>query len=144
MLEHERIHSGKKPFKCIYCNKTFTQSGSAKRHERSHTRDKPFTHTANNQQKISNNHEEMHKTETKNCNENIKIELNNKEINETNLIYDLRKNDTLHTVDRNKKPDCVDFSIKSKDNFLSKRGMIMVFATFSKSISVYCFVTSYM
>ena len=83
MLEHERIHSGKKPFKCIYCNKTFTQSGSAKRHERSHTRDKPFTHTANNQQKISNNHEEMHKTETKNCNENIKIELNNKEINET-------------------------------------------------------------
>ena len=55
---------------------------------------------------------------------------------------------SLHCVQKhtNRAPQyvCVDFSIKSKDNFLSKRGMIMVFASLAiLSISVFSFVKLY-
>ncbi|XP_065573903.1 zinc finger protein 322-like [Artemia franciscana] len=40
--DHQRIHSGEKPFKCDICEKTFSQSSSLIQHQRIHTGEKPF------------------------------------------------------------------------------------------------------
>ena len=40
---HERTHTGKKPFACSIYEKAFNQSGNLKVHERMHTGEKPFT-----------------------------------------------------------------------------------------------------
>ncbi|XP_065189969.1 zinc finger protein 239-like [Sycon ciliatum] len=42
LREHERVHTGDRPFKCDVCEKSFTQSGSLCAHKRTHTGDRPF------------------------------------------------------------------------------------------------------
>ena len=42
LSQHERVHTGDRPFKCDVCGKSFTQSGNLCVHKRTHTGDRPF------------------------------------------------------------------------------------------------------
>ena len=42
LREHERVHTGVRPFKCDACGKSFTHSSSLCAHKRTHTGDRPF------------------------------------------------------------------------------------------------------
>lgn len=42
LIEHERMHTGEKPFKCRYCNYATSRNCHLKDHERTHSGEKPF------------------------------------------------------------------------------------------------------
>lgn len=48
-----QVHSGERPYKCVYCNKAFTASSILRTHIRQHSGEKPF--------KVSNFNEKYYK-----------------------------------------------------------------------------------
>ena len=42
MIRLFQVHSGERPYKCVYCNKSFTASSILRTHIRQHSGERPF------------------------------------------------------------------------------------------------------
>ena len=42
LSSHLQVHSGERPYKCVYCSKAFTASSILRTHIRQHSGEKPF------------------------------------------------------------------------------------------------------